>query len=40
MLFENWIAFLLLAAVLVAVRMRQESTQREIDALRRRAHAL
>ena len=40
MLFENWIAFLLLAAVLVAVRMWQESTQREIDALRRRAHAL
>lgn len=40
MLFENWIAFLLLAAVLLVIRMRQELMQREIDALRRRAHSL
>ena len=38
--YEMPMAFALLAVVLVAVRMRQESTQREIDALRRRAHAL
>jgi hypothetical protein len=39
MLFLNWIPFLLLAAVLTMVRMRQEQAQREIDALRRFAHA-
>jgi heme exporter protein C len=39
MLFLNWVPFLLLAAVLTMVRMRQEQAQREIDALRRFAHA-
>jgi heme exporter protein C len=39
MLFLNWVPLLLLAVVLVAVRMRQEQQQREIDALRRYAHA-
>lgn len=36
----NWAPLLLLAAVLMAVRMRQEEQQRELEALRRRAHAL
>ncbi len=40
MLFLNWIPLLLLGAVLTALRMRQESWQREIEGLRRRAHAL
>lgn len=40
MLFQNWLAFLLLAAVFLAVRMRQEVVQREIDALRRFAHTV
>ena len=40
MLFLNWVPLLLLFVVLVAVRMRLEQTQREIDALRRHAHAL
>lgn len=39
MLFLNWVPLLLLAVVLVMVRMRQEQAQREIDALRRYAHA-
>ena len=39
MLLQNWIAFLLLAFVLVAVRMRLERGQREIDSLRREIHA-
>jgi heme exporter protein C len=39
-LFENWFALLLLATALLLIRMRQELVQREIDALRRRAHAL
>lgn len=39
-LFQNWGALLLLAAVLVAVRMRQEDMQREIESLRRYAHAI
>lgn len=38
-LFQNAIALLLLAAVMVAVRMRQEDTQREVESLRRYAHA-
>ena len=37
-LYLNWIPFLLLAGVLIAYRMRQEVTQREIDTLRRYAH--
>jgi heme exporter protein C len=39
MLFLNWIPLLLLAAVLLLIRMRQEQTGREIDALRREVHA-
>lgn len=40
MLLQNWMAVLLLAVVLVAVRMRQEQAGRELDALRRYAHAV
>ena len=40
MLFLNWVPLLLLGAVFLAVRMRQEEQQRELEALRRRAHAL
>ncbi len=40
MLFLNWIPLLLLAGALVMVRLRQEETAREIEALRRHAHAL
>jgi heme exporter protein C len=40
MLFLNWVPLLLLFFVLAALRMRLEQTQREIDALRRHAHAL
>jgi len=40
MLFMNWIPFLLLGAVLVMIRMNQERAQREIDAMRRYAHAM
>jgi len=40
MLFLNWIPILLLAVVFVAIRMRQEETKREIDAVRRMAHAI
>ncbi|MCX6622246.1 MAG: cytochrome c biogenesis protein CcsA [Acidobacteria bacterium] len=40
MLFLNWIPILLLGIVFVAIRMRQEAAQREIDAIRRMAHAL
>ena len=36
----NWLALLLLGAVLTMVRLRQEETQREIDSLRRYAHAM
>ena len=36
----NWLAMVLLAALMTAVRLRQEDCQREIDALRRTAHAL
>jgi len=39
MLFLNWIPILLLAVVLLLIRMRQEQTGREIDALRREVHA-
>ncbi len=40
MLFLNWVPLLLLFAVLSALRMRQEETKRELDALRRHAHAM
>jgi heme exporter protein C len=40
MLFGNWVPLLLLFIVLAALRMRQEQAQREVDALRRHAHAL
>jgi heme exporter protein C len=40
MLFLNWVPLLLLFAALATLRMRQEQAQREIDALRRHAHAL
>lgn len=39
MLFFNWIPLLLLAVALLLIRMRQEQTGREIDALRREVHA-
>ena len=39
-LFQNALALLMLAAVMVAVRMRQEDTQREVESLRRYAHAV
>ena len=40
MLFHNLGAFLLLAIVLVAVRMKLEDSQRAVESLRRRAHAI
>jgi heme exporter protein C len=36
----NWLALILLGAVLTLIRLRQEETQREIDSLRRYAHAM
>jgi heme exporter protein C len=39
-LYLNFLALLLFAIVLVALRMRQESVRREIDGLRREAHAI
>src|SRR5689334_4664597 len=36
----NWLALILLGIVLTMVRLRQEETQREIDSLRRYAHAM
>jgi heme exporter protein C len=39
MLYNNWFALLLIAAVMVAVRMRQEGVQREVESLRRQVHA-
>jgi len=36
----NWLAMILLGVVLTAIRLRQEQSQREIDSLRRMAHAL
>jgi len=36
----NWLAMILLAIVFATVRLRQEQWQREIDSLRRMAHAL
>ena len=40
MLFLNWIPFLLLGVVFLSIRMRQETVKREIDAIRRMAHAI
>jgi heme exporter protein C len=40
MLYVNTLALALLGAIFVLIRLRQEETQREIDALRRHAHAL
>ncbi len=40
MLFLNWVPLLILWVVLLALRMRQEEARRELDALRRHAHAL
>ncbi len=40
MLYMNTLALLLLGAIFVLVRLRQEEAQREIDALRRYAHAM
>jgi len=39
MLYGNWVPLLLIAVILIAVRMQQEKRAREIDALRREAHA-
>jgi heme exporter protein C len=39
MLFLNWVPLLLIAVVLIMIRMRQERQQREIEAMRRYAHA-
>src|SRR3954447_25745810 len=36
----QWLAMILFGIVLVAVRLRQEESQRELDSLRRMAHAL
>jgi hypothetical protein len=38
-LFANWPAFMMVAAVLVLLRLQQEEMRREIDGLRRLAHA-
>jgi heme exporter protein C len=40
MLYWNWLAMMLLAAVLVLMRMRMEQNQREVEALRRWAQAM
>lgn len=39
-IFQNWFALLLLTAVMVAIRMRQETMSREIEGMRRFAHAI
>ena len=39
-LYLNFLAVLLFAMVLMMIRMRQEETRREIDGLRREAHAI
>ena len=39
MLYGNWVPILMVAFCLIAVRMMQEKRQREIDAMRRAAHA-
>lgn len=40
MLFGNWAALLLLFALMATLRSRQESVKRELDGLRREAHAI
>jgi heme exporter protein C len=40
MIYMNWLPMLMLAAIFIAIRMRQETMQREVDALRRHAHAV
>jgi hypothetical protein len=40
MLFLNLVPLILLALMFVLLRLRQEEVQREIDAVRRWAHAL
>jgi len=40
MLLVNWVPLLLLFVVLASIRARQEGARREIESLRRRAHAL
>jgi heme exporter protein C len=39
-LYLNFLAVLMFATVLLLIRMRQEETRRELDGLRREAHAL
>ena len=39
MIYQNWLALLMLAIVLVALRFRQEEVKREIEGLRRLAYA-
>jgi heme exporter protein C len=39
MIFWNFLGYLLVAAALLLIRMRQEQMQREMDAMRREAHA-
>lgn len=39
MLYINWLALMLMAAVLTAVRMNQESVLRQVEGLRRQVHA-
>jgi heme exporter protein C len=39
-LYQNWFALMLIAAVMTAIRMRQEGVQREVESLRRQVHAL
>lgn len=36
----NWLGLMMLGIVMAAIRLRQEESQREIDSLRRTAHAL
>lgn len=40
MLYLNWLPMLMIAIILVMIRMRQEGQQREIESLRRMAHAV
>ncbi len=40
MIYWNWLALMLLMVVFVLIRLRQEEMQREVDGLRRLAHAV
>jgi hypothetical protein len=40
MIYQNWVALTAFAAVIMVLRFGQEKMQRELDALRRRAHGL